>query len=137
MGRAKKIRIGLIVLGLFIAVTGFYLQFVYQKHFFYFSTIFFLGAGIVRYGYRHNKQGQREKTINDKPKTTTQTTYSEGHATTIAGIAILLVSSGAGSVATLVHDSGVAVISLLFVLVGVIVILVGGALKIEEKISQK
>ena len=127
MGRTKTIQIGLMMLGLFIAVSGLYLQFVYYHYTTYFSLIFFAGSGIAIAGYRFPKREEIKKEREASRLERKQIPRGTGDIVALWGLGIFFVGLSVGLIAMLVHLTSLelGLIVFLFIFIGFILVLVG------------
>lgn len=135
MDRTKTIQIGLILLGLFVAVTGLYLQFVYYHFTTYLSLIFFVGAGIAIAGYRFPKREEIKKEREARRLERKQIPRGTGDTVALWGLGIFFVGLSVGLVAMLVHLTSLelGLITFLFIFIGFILVLVGRDYSKAEK----
>ncbi len=130
MDRTKKIRIVFIVLGLFIAVTGLYLQFIYYHYTTYLSLILFAGAGIAIAAYRY-KEG--DKLFGVKRKEPKVKISSFRGITILTVLVIFFIGLAFGYIGTTEHNTVADEIFLIFLFMTVILTIVLRFVKAEKK----
>ena len=130
MDRIYKIRILFLVLGLFIAVTGLYLQFTYYHYTIYLSLIFFAGAGIAIAAYRY-KAG--DKLFGVKKREPKIKISSSRGIIILTGLVIFFTGLAFGYVGMFEHSILADGIFLIFLFIGFILLFSARFMKTEKK----
>jgi L-asparagine transporter-like permease len=129
MDKSKKVKVASIIIGSSLVILGIYLTFSSITHIFTAVTTIG-GLALISYGFRYDAQNKSEKKKIEKLE---QKVYSESYITTLTGVIILLIFIAISAIATSLHASAIAVISLLIAFVGIIIFFAGRVLEAEKQ----